>query len=95
MLTLTGPEPPSVPDQAAILGEGLGRALTTDVPLEAYREQLLAAGLDPAFAEIVVNGSRTVARGGNARITQQVEQVLGRPPRTFSTWVHDHRAAFA
>jgi uncharacterized protein YbjT (DUF2867 family) len=96
VLTLTGPDLLSVPDLAAQLGDALGRTLeTVDVPLETYREQMLAAGIDPAFAEIAVNGSRLAAEGGNARLTEEVQQVLGRPPRTFATWAHDHRDAFA
>ncbi|MFI6791453.1 NAD(P)H-binding protein [Nonomuraea sp. NPDC050383] len=95
VLTLTGPELLSVPDQARILADVLERRLDTiDVPLESYREQLLGSGLDPAFVEIAVNGSRLVAEGGNARITEEVELVLGRPPRTFTTWARDHRTAF-
>ncbi|MEU7890310.1 NAD(P)H-binding protein [Microbispora bryophytorum] len=96
VLTLTGPELLSVPDQAAILGEVIGRRITvTGVPLEVYKERMLAAGVDPAFAEIAVNGSRMVAQGGNAIVTKDVERVLGRPARTFSTWANDHRTAFA
>jgi hypothetical protein len=95
LYTLTGPELLSVPDMARMLGEVLGRTVTTvDIPLEAHRERLLASGIDPAFAEVAVNGSRLVADGGNARVTTDVEQVLGRPPRTFATWARDHRAAF-
>ncbi|MEU1734150.1 SDR family oxidoreductase [Streptosporangium sp. NPDC020145] len=95
VLTLTGPELLSVPDMAKVLGETLGRTVeTVEVPLEVYRESLIAAGVDPGFADIAVDGSRTVARGGNARLTGDVERVLGRAPRTFATWAADHRAAF-
>jgi hypothetical protein len=80
---------------ARMLGEVLGRTVATaDIPLEAYRARLLASGMDPAFAEVAVNGSRLVAEGGNTRLTGEVEQVLGRPPRTFATWAYDHHAAF-
>ncbi|MET9656308.1 hypothetical protein [Streptomyces sp. NPDC006510] len=41
------------------------------------------------------NGSRLVAEGGNARLTDQVRRALGRPPRTFATWAQDNRGAFA
>jgi uncharacterized protein YbjT (DUF2867 family) len=96
VLTLTGPELLSVPDLAGKLGAILGRSLTTaDVPPEAYREQLLAAGVDADFAEVAVSGARLVAEGGGATITDEVRDVLGRPPRTFTTWVSDHRNAFA
>ncbi|KAB8191869.1 NAD(P)H-binding protein [Nonomuraea phyllanthi] len=95
VLTLTGPELLSTPDMAKALGETLGRTVeTVEVPLEVYRKQMIAAGADPEFADIAVDGSRTVAQGGNARLTREVEQVLGRAPRTFATWAADHRAAF-
>ncbi|SDJ78132.1 NAD(P)H-binding protein [Nonomuraea jiangxiensis] len=95
VLTLTGPELLSVPGQVERLGTVLGRVLdTVDVPLESYRESLLAGGVDPVFAEVAVSGSRLVAAGGNARLTTDVARVLGRPPRSFTTWAEDHRAAF-
>ncbi|MEV0232850.1 NAD(P)H-binding protein [Nonomuraea sp. NPDC050786] len=95
VLTLTGPELLSVPDMVACLGEFLGRGLeTVDVPLERYRQQLLAAGQDAAFADTAVHGAELVARGGNARLTPDAEKALGRPPRTYGTWARDHRAAF-
>ncbi|MFI7416438.1 NAD(P)H-binding protein [Nonomuraea sp. NPDC049684] len=91
VLTLTGPELLSVPDMARTLGETLGRPVeTVDVPLEVYRAQLVAAGMDAGFADVAVDGSRLVARDGNARLTPDVERVLGRPPRTFRTWAADH-----
>ncbi|MBB5783398.1 NAD(P)H-binding protein [Nonomuraea jabiensis] len=95
VLTLTGPELLSVPDMAKALGETLGRAVeTVDVPLEVYRKQMIAAGVDPEFVDVAVDGSRIVAQDGNARLTHDVERVLGRMPRTFLTWAADHSAAF-
>ncbi|MEV0619451.1 NAD(P)H-binding protein [Nonomuraea sp. NPDC050404] len=95
-LTLTGPELISVPGMAGVLGEVLGgrRVETVDVPLEVYRERLVAAGVDPVFADVAVDGAELVARDGNARLTGEVELVLGRPPRTFAAWAYDHRDAF-
>jgi uncharacterized protein YbjT (DUF2867 family) len=93
--TLTGPELLSVPDMAEQLGQALSRTVeTVDMPLEDYRDQLSAAGLDPAFVETAVNGARLIAEGGNATLTGDVERMLGRPARTFAAWAHDHRAAF-
>jgi uncharacterized protein YbjT (DUF2867 family) len=95
VLTLTGPELLSVPDVAARLGELLGHALTTvEVPLDAYRQRLLTRGLDPIFVESAVSGSKLIAEGGYARLTDDVARVLGRPPCTFAAWAHDHRDAF-
>jgi uncharacterized protein YbjT (DUF2867 family) len=96
VLTLTGPELLSVPDVAARLGEQLGRTVATvDVPLDDYRRGLLDRGLDPVFVDAAVTGSRLVAAGGSALLTDDVARVLGRAPRTFATWARDHRDAFA
>ncbi len=93
--TLTGPEPLSVPDQAARLEKVLGRTVTcVDVPLDTARRQMLAAGTDPAFADVVIDGAGYVHAGRNATITDDVEWILGRPPGNFDAWARDHRAAF-
>lgn len=96
VLTLTGPELLSVPDLAARLGGVLGHPVATvEVPLDAYRQGLLTRGFDPVFVETAVAGSKLIAEGGYARLTDDVAQALGRPPRTFAAWAYDHRDAFA
>jgi uncharacterized protein YbjT (DUF2867 family) len=93
--TLTGPELLSVPDQAAQLGDVLGHTVNTlDVPLDTAREQMLAAGMDPSFVDVVIDGAEFVRDGGNAILTDDVERVLGRTPRSFRAWAEDHRIAF-
>jgi uncharacterized protein YbjT (DUF2867 family) len=95
VLTLTGPELLSVPDLAARLGELLGRTVATvEMPLDVYREGLLTKGLDPDFVEAAANGSKLIEEGFYARLTDDVTRALGRPPRTFAAWAHDHRDAF-
>ncbi|GAA2168167.1 NAD(P)H-binding protein [Actinomadura napierensis] len=94
--TLTGPELLSAPDQTEILGKVLGRPVEiVDVPLEVAKQQMIAAGRDPEFAEGAMRGQRFIAQGGNARLTDDVAAVLGRAPRTYQSWAADHRAAFA
>ncbi|WP_405676966.1 hypothetical protein OG292_20290 [Streptomyces sp. NBC_01511] len=67
---------------------------TVDVPPEAARRQLLAAGLDPSVVEVAVRGSAFVRSGGNAVVTDDAPRILGRPARDFRTWARDHRDAF-
>jgi uncharacterized protein YbjT (DUF2867 family) len=94
--TLTGPELLSVPDQVEILRKVLGRPIDlVDVPLDTAQQQLIAAGHDPEFAEAAMHGQRFITNGGNARLTPDVPAVLDRPARTYATWAHDHRTAFA
>ncbi|WP_369263454.1 NAD(P)H-binding protein [Streptomyces sp. R35] len=94
--TLTGPELLTTADQAATLAEVLGRPVATvDVPPDALRAQFLEAGISETYAESVLAGTAYVRRGGNAVVTEDVRQVLGRAPRTYAQWAHDHAEAFA
>ena len=93
--TLTGPETLSAHEQAAVLGEILGRAVPLhDLSPEERREQLLAAGLGEAYADGLVIAARFIQNGGNDVVTEDVREVLGRAPRTYREWVVDHREAF-
>jgi uncharacterized protein YbjT (DUF2867 family) len=84
--TLTGPALLSVPDQAAILSGVLGKPVTTrDVPLaEAH------AYFPADLAEAALAGVALVREGGNAVLTPDVADVLGRPPTSFEAWVAAH-----
>lgn len=92
VLTPTGPELLSVPDQADLLGRVLGRpVLTVDLPLDVAREQLLASGVDPAAVDAIITGVAWARAGHNAILTEDVARVLGRPPTSFETWARDHQ----
>jgi uncharacterized protein YbjT (DUF2867 family) len=93
--TLTGPELLTAREQAAQIGAALGRTVeVVDVTSETMREQLVAAGADPGFADLAARGMELVRRGGNAVTTDDVALVLGRPAGTFAAWAHDHRDRF-
>ncbi|MFC8195556.1 SDR family oxidoreductase [Streptomyces sp. NPDC060006] len=93
--TLTGPGMISVPDQAAVLADVLGRPVgTLDLTPDQARAKMTEWGMAAAYVEGVMAGSAYVRAGGNAVVTGAVRQVLGRPPRTYRTWAQDHRAAF-
>jgi uncharacterized protein YbjT (DUF2867 family) len=93
--TLTGPDLLSVPDQAAVLADVLGRPVRTeDVPPEMAQAHLLAGGTPPEWVDLILEGSGYVAAGGVAVVTDDVARVLGRPPRSFRQWAEQHRSAF-
>jgi uncharacterized protein YbjT (DUF2867 family) len=95
VLTLTGPEALSVPDQARLLSRALGQTVkTVDVPLDIARRQMLDSGMDPAFVQVAIDGRAFIRAGRNATVTDHVQQVIGRAPRTFTTWATDHLKAF-
>ncbi|MCQ4213577.1 NAD(P)H-binding protein [Streptomyces longispororuber] len=94
--TLTGPETLAVPEMAALVGEALGRTVASVAVGEAdSRAFVIGSGIPEAFADGVLEGLAFVRAGGNAVVTDDVEKVLGRPPRTFAQWAQEHREAFA
>ncbi|MFJ9894604.1 NAD(P)H-binding protein [Streptomyces sp. NPDC091280] len=94
--TLTGPEVLSVPDQAAVLAEVLGRAVEVrDLNSAEARAYLLGLGFSDTFVDASEISREFVRDGGNEVVTEDVREVLGRPARTYREWVQDHRAAFA
>lgn len=93
--TLTGPETISPGEQAAVLGEVLGRSVElADLTPAETREMLRASGWEEARAEAILGSIRFVAEGGNAIVTEDVPELLGRVARTYRAWAEDHRAAF-
>lgn len=93
--TLTGPAALTTHDQAAVLAAALDRAVeVTDIPLDVAREFMLESGMSEEYADGALAGQAFVRDGGNAIVTGDVEQVLGRAPRTYADWVRDHRTEF-
>ena len=93
--TLTGPETLSAHEQAAVLGEVLGRPVPLhDLSPAERREQFLAGGLSETYADSLVAAARFIEDGGNDVVTEDVRQVLGRRARTYREWAEDHKGAF-
>jgi (4-alkanoyl-5-oxo-2,5-dihydrofuran-3-yl)methyl phosphate reductase len=75
-IRITGPEALDADEVAARLG-----VRRLDPPLPAWREAVVADGLDPWLADSTVELYAAVARGALAEVTPDVERVLGRPPK--------------
>jgi len=94
--TLTGPEPLDNDEIAEILSDASGRDIdyvsTSDEVLE---ESLSAQGWSPAEIEFMVGLFQGMGQGHNAAVTDGVEQVTGRPPRSFETYADDFAEAWA
>jgi hypothetical protein len=83
------PLPPPAVVRAGQSGEGRGGSRTyvetvhsvetVDVPVDVARQRMLASGRRRGG----IYGFELVRAGGNATLTDDVEGVLGRPPRTF------------
>jgi uncharacterized protein YbjT (DUF2867 family) len=91
---LTGPEVLTQVEQVRIIGDVLGRDLRwEELPVEAARPQLRAAFGDAAFADhALATWSGFVDHPEPATAT--VQQVTGRPARSFRRWAADHADDF-
>jgi (4-alkanoyl-5-oxo-2,5-dihydrofuran-3-yl)methyl phosphate reductase len=93
--SLTGPEPISARDQAAVLGDVLGRDIgITEIPAEAARQRMIQAGMPAEIAGAVLATAAGAGAGPGALVQPAVRQLTGRPPRTFRDWANRRAAAF-
>jgi uncharacterized protein YbjT (DUF2867 family) len=91
---LTGPETLTQVEQVRALGVAVGREVRwEEMPVDEARASLLDRGWDPEFVDhglaywaSLVDQPETV--------TGVVEEVTGKPARTFAEWATDHAADF-
>lgn len=92
--TLSGPELLVPADRVRILGEVLGRPLRleplSDDEARAQLSKEQPAEYVDAMMSFYVDHTIDVSH-----VNPTLEQLLGRPARTFSEWATDHAAAFA
>jgi uncharacterized protein YbjT (DUF2867 family) len=81
---LTGPEALSYADAAAVLTEVTGRPVRhRAVGAAELTERFVAAGYPPDFAAVLAALDAGIAGGAEDRTTSAVQDVTGRPPRSF------------
>ena len=87
---LTGPEALSNHDIAALLGRVLGREIRyIDTEPGETRATLLAQGLSPWLTDIIMELYDLSSRDGAARVSPDVETLLGRGPTLFEVFAAD------
>ncbi|MFJ8940447.1 NAD(P)H-binding protein [Streptomyces sp. NPDC102365] len=85
-LVVTGPEVLTQIEQVKIIGEIIGTEPTwQDVPAEAALKAMVSAGWPPAYASGALEYFEMLTKEPEL-ITTTVQDVLGRPPRTFREW---------
>src|SRR4051794_13771803 len=90
---LSGPESLLAAERVAILGSVLGRDLRLEPQSDEDARAEMSAAMPPeyvdAFFAFFVDGTLD-----ESEVLPTVEQVLGRPPRTFAAWAEEHAGAF-
>ena len=93
--TPTGPASISFYDVAAGLSRMLGREVKyVDVPLEAARQAMLGMGLSEWMANAYREYFKAYTEGWGDFTTDDVEQVTGKPARSFEKFAHHFAQAF-
>ena len=94
VFTLSGPEPVLPADRVRILGELLGRPLSLEPLTDNEARTVLSLQQPPEYVDAMfdfyVNGALDVSH-----VLPTVEQLLGRPGRTFREWAEAHLDAFS
>ncbi|MEU4420106.1 NAD(P)H-binding protein [Actinoplanes sp. NPDC024001] len=91
---LTGPEVLTPPDQARIIGEVLGREIRF---VELSRDEVVAQWRSQGFGDEDIEfflTMRTDPPEAGYTVLPTVEEVTGRPARTYRTWVTENLEAF-
>lgn len=90
---LTGPEPIFPADRVRVLARILGRQLQLEPLTNAEAKQQMSASMPPeyvsAFFSFFVDGTYD-----DSVVHPIVQQLLGRPPRSFGQWANAHANAF-
>jgi uncharacterized protein YbjT (DUF2867 family) len=90
---LSGPESLLPAERLAILGRALGRELRFEAQPDDEARAEMSAAMPPeyvdAFFAFFVDGTLD-----ESTVLPTVEEVLGRPPRTFAAWAEEHAGAF-
>ncbi|HEX8393386.1 MAG TPA: SDR family oxidoreductase [Longimicrobium sp.] len=92
---ITGPESLSAAEYAQRLSAAIGKPVNfVDVPPEAARGAMLESGMPAGYVDALLDLLAAMKAGHMDGVANGVEQVTGRPARTFDDWARRNAAAF-
>ncbi|GAA2592752.1 NAD(P)H-binding protein [Winogradskya consettensis] len=87
-LVLTGPEPLTFDDVAAQLSAHTGRTVRhRRISVTDLSARLRGDGIPGAFADLLAGMDAAIAQGAEDRTTSVVEEITGRPARSFRSFL--------
>lgn len=90
-LLLTGPSTYSYADLCDMVADATGRSIEhISLSTAAYAEHLTRMGIPPSFAPLLASLDEPISRGSEDRVTDTVQRVLGRPPRSLGDFLTAH-----
>ena len=94
-LPITGPEALDFASVTAKIGAAIGRRLVFQpISDEEARQRYAASGASPEDVAAHVSLWRAIREGRLAKVTDNVERILGRKPINLDRWVSENAAAF-
>jgi uncharacterized protein YbjT (DUF2867 family) len=91
---VSGPQVLTQREQVDIIGEAIGRTMSwEDVHAEQARHRMVATGWPPAYADGALDYFAMLTREPEVGSTV-VQDVTGRPARTFREWAREHADEF-
>ena len=85
----------SWPEALELLSAELGQPVTFRVMTEGqFLERLMGAGVRAGEAELLITREWAILAGENDYTTETFQQIVGRPPRPVSKFLHDYRTEF-
>jgi len=95
LLPITGPEALTFAEVTAKLGTAIGKRLMFQaISDEEARQRYAATGASSAETEAHVSLWRAIREGRLAKITDNVERILGRKPIAMDQWAMENASAF-
>ncbi|MEU0569049.1 NmrA family NAD(P)-binding protein [Nonomuraea sp. NPDC005983] len=92
--TLTGPEAITTAEKVRILGEAIGSEITfVELTPDEARAKWRGDGMGEQTIEFLIGALGNTPEIGYT-VVPTVEQVTGRPPRSFAQWAAEHADAF-
>jgi uncharacterized protein YbjT (DUF2867 family) len=92
---LTGAEVLNHNDVAEVISQVTGEPIRyEEISSDLFKKNLIAAGLPADYSDFLVMIMGFLREGYNARMTDSIEQILGRAPRTFQQYAHDYKQAW-
>lgn len=90
-IDLTGAELVSMPQLADAIGQATGRSIRhVSSDLDETKAEFVTQGLNERHTQYLMDLYTEFAEGHFARISDGVEEILGRPPRSLSAFIGDH-----
>ncbi len=92
---LTGPQALSYADAAAIISEAAQRPVRhVSISTEQLQERFVGFGMPAAYAALLARLDEGIKNGSEDRVMPTVEDVTGRPPKSFADFARENAEAW-